>query len=400
MVGFAISTEVRLRLRLRLRRGSKSKSKSKSPDNIPACAAERTNASSALAGVVPIDMEPGLTQILAMPKTARGWDRFAGVVEALVSRLRSGTWDREREYVEDALKCLHEHERGAEPCPVAELRGRLGLGAEEGEELAERLVYRRLATRDAGGLRLTSTGRAYARRVLRTHRLWERYLADRTAVPAGEWHAAAERVEHELTPAEAERLASRLGDPRYDPHGDPIPTARGEMPAAVGVPLTSITTGRVVVTHLEDEPPAVFDRLLAAGLTPGLAVEVLGAAAQGGAAEGGRVRLRVRGEEHALGVEEAANVTVEVLPADALVPGRRRTLAEVGPGVVAVVSGIAPSCQGPQRRRLLDLGVVPGTRIEAELVSPSGDPVAYRLRGALIALRREQAEWIEVEGES
>jgi DtxR family transcriptional regulator, Mn-dependent transcriptional regulator len=327
-----------------------------------------------------------------------------------VARLRGEARDRERERVEDALKCLHEHEGGAGACPVAELRDRLGVGAEEGEELAERLESRRLVTRDAAGLRLTSTGRAYARRVLRTHRLWERYLADRTAVPAVEWHAAAERVEHELTSADTERLASRLGDPRYDPHGDPIPTARGEMPAAVGVPLTSIFAGRVVVTHLEDEPPAVFDRLLAAGLTPGLAVEVLGGAAQAGAAgagateagatEAGRVRLRVRGEERTLGLEEAANVTVEVLPADASVPGRRRTLAEVGPGVVAVVSGIAPSCQGPQRRRLLDLGVVPGTRVEPELVSPSGDPVAYRLRGALIALRREQAEWIEVEGES
>jgi DtxR family transcriptional regulator, Mn-dependent transcriptional regulator len=386
-----------------------------SPDNIPDGATERTNAGSTLAGVVPIDMEPVLTRRLAMPKKTGGWDRLAGAVGALLSRVRGEVRDRERERVEDALKCLHEHEGEAGACPVAELRARLGLGAEEeGEELAERLEGRRLATRDATGLRLTSAGRAYARRVLRTHRLWERYLADRTAVPAVEWHAAAERVEHELTPAEAERLASRLGDPRYDPHGDPIPTARGEMPAAAGVPLTSISAGRVVVTHLEDEPPAVFDRLLAAGLTPGLAVEVLGGGARVGAAEGGaaqagaaevgaaggRVRLRVRGEEHALGPEEAKNVTVEVLPADATVPGRRRTLAEVGPGVVAVVSGIAPSCQGPQRRRLLDLGVVPGTRIEAELVSPSGDPVAYRLRGALIALRREQAEWIEVEGES
>jgi DtxR family transcriptional regulator, Mn-dependent transcriptional regulator len=68
----------------------------------------------------------------------------------------------------------------------------------------------------------------------------------------------------------------------------------------------------------------------------------------------------------------------------------------VGEGVR--VLGVAPTCQGPQRRRLLDLGVVPGTVIEPELVSASGDPVAYRIRGAVIALRRHQAEWIEVEG--
>jgi Fe2+ transport system protein FeoA len=45
---------------------------------------------------------------------------------------------------------------------------------------------------------------------------------------------------------------------------------------------------------------------------------------------------------------------------------------------------------------LLDLGVVRGTDITPELVSASGDPVAYRIRGALIALRRNQASWIRV----
>jgi len=61
------------------------------------------------------------------------------------------------------------------------------------------------------------------------------------------------------------------------------------------------------------------------------------------------------------------------------------------------VRAITSRCQGAQRRRLLDLGVVPGTRIVAELDSASGDPIAYRIRGALIALRRQQAEWIEIE---
>jgi Fe2+ transport system protein FeoA len=45
----------------------------------------------------------------------------------------------------------------------------------------------------------------------------------------------------------------------------------------------------------------------------------------------------------------------------------------------------------------MDLGVLPGTRLEAELKSPLGDPVAYRVRDALIALRREQAREIEIE---
>ena len=47
-------------------------------------------------------------------------------------------------------------------------------------------------------------------------------------------------------------------------------------------------------------------------------------------------------------------------------------------------------------RTLLDLGVVPGTVVRAEMRSAAGDPVAYRIRGALIALRRGQAEWVGV----
>lgn len=52
---------------------------------------------------------------------------------------------------------------------------------------------------------------------------------------------------------------------------------------------------------------------------------------------------------------------------------------------------------GANRRRLMDLGILPGTVLRAELRSPLGDPVAYRVREALIALRREQAREIEVQ---
>ncbi|RME45954.1 MAG: ferrous iron transport protein A [Caldilineae bacterium] len=54
------------------------------------------------------------------------------------------------------------------------------------------------------------------------------------------------------------------------------------------------------------------------------------------------------------------------------------------------------ACRGAERRRLMDLGILPGTLIRAEMVSPSGDPTAYRIRGALIALRKEQADRIYI----
>ncbi len=53
-------------------------------------------------------------------------------------------------------------------------------------------------------------------------------------------------------------------------------------------------------------------------------------------------------------------------------------------------------CNGNIRRRLLDLGIVPGTKIRAILKSPSGDPTAFEFRGSLIALRKEDSSLIDV----
>lgn len=328
--------------------------------------------------------------VVALPLAAVLWPRL-GVLSRL-TRLRRET---ERVRLEDALKHLHDYERSGRTGTLENLAGRLEISRGASSELLSRLGERGLVESGEQGWELTEAGRSYALRVLRTHRLWERYLADRTGVPAGEWHAEAERVEHLLSAEEAEALATRLGDPRYDPHGDPIPTSAGDIPDRLGTTLRGVEVGSsAVVRHLEDEPSEVFDRLVGIGLAPGQTLEVVERTASG--PESGRVRIRVRGEEHVLGPVDAANVTVEPLPEGETASGRVRTLDDTVRGETVRVAGISPACQGPQRRRLLDLGVVPGTTITPELVSAAGDPVAYRVRGALIALRREQARWIEL----
>lgn len=70
------------------------------------------------------------------------------------------------------------------------------------------------------------------------------------------------------------------------------------------------------------------------------------------------------------------------------------TLRELNIGSKARVTGIG--LEGAERRRLLDLGLAIGSIVEAVRRSPLGDPVAYRVRGAMIALRGEQAMRIEV----
>ena len=71
-----------------------------------------------------------------------------------------------------------------------------------------------------------------------------------------------------------------------------------------------------------------------------------------------------------------------------------RTLADLSAGQAGLVTELHN--EGPDRRRMMDLGIVPGTLITVEMKSPLGDPVAYRVRGALVALRYEQARLISI----
>ncbi len=72
-------------------------------------------------------------------------------------------------------------------------------------------------------------------------------------------------------------------------------------------------------------------------------------------------------------------------------------LSALKPGELGKIVSILPGCQGAERRRFMDLGIVPGTIVTAEFTSPGGDPTAYLIRHSLIGLRKEQAEYILIE---
>lgn len=73
----------------------------------------------------------------------------------------------------------------------------------------------------------------------------------------------------------------------------------------------------------------------------------------------------------------------------------RNDLAGLRPGQTAVVSGLL--AQDPMRRRLQDIGLIQGTRVECVSRSPLGDPAAYLIRGAVIALRGSDAAQVGVD---
>lgn len=298
----------------------------------------------------------------------------------------------ERVLIEDALKHMHESEMEGRWPTVQSLAGALQVTADRVASLLPQMEARDLLRVEDNHYRLTPQGRDYALHIVRAHRLWERYLAEHSGFAVEEWHNQAHRQEHLLSPEEVEALALRLNNPTHDPHGDPIPGADGKMVVPQGQALTSLEADQAArIIHLEDEPPALYAQLVAQGLHPGMEVRLLESSPQ-------RVRFWADGDEHVLAPIVAANVGVVPLPGLETLAEQTATehLSDLKPGEKAVIAGLSPTCRGTERRRFLDLGILPGTAVKAEMISPGGDPTAYRVRGALLALRREQADYIQI----
>ena len=130
--------------------------------------------------------------------------------------------------------------------------------------------------------------------------------------------------------------------------------------------------------------------MVAEGLAPGTRLRVIETTPRA-------IRFESGDEEHVLAPVLAANLTVRRLADERLEPGTATSLADLEPAQRGRVSGFAAGCRGAARRRLLDLGLVPGTVVTAELRGAGRGPVAFRVRGALIALRHEQASLIRAE---
>jgi DtxR family Mn-dependent transcriptional regulator len=297
----------------------------------------------------------------------------------------------ERILSEDALKHIYKWQAQRRRPTVQSIAGALQTSLDEAATLLDKMTAHRLLEMKGDEFHLTPAGEEHALQIIRAHRLWERYLADETGFPEAEWHGQAERQEHLLSPVETEALSARLGHPIHDPHGDPIPTASGAFVPHGGQPLTRLAPGAAArIVHIEDEPPVVYAQLVAEGLHPGVEIWVVEVTPQ-------RIRFLADGEERILAPLLANNVSVTPLPRaeQAHIPASDR-LADLRPGQSGQVVSISPACRGLERRRFMDLGILPGTIIKAEMISPSGDPTAYRIRGALIGLRKEQAGLINI----
>ncbi|MBM3863102.1 MAG: DNA-binding protein [Verrucomicrobia bacterium] len=308
-----------------------------------------------------------------------------------MNRFGRGRRENQRIRTEDALKHLLDCDESGRRATVESLAGAMGLARGRAAALLGVLRAEGLALAEGDGHRLTADGRRDALQVVRKHRLYETWLARETTVPPERWHAEAQKAEHHLDTSAVDELARKLGHPRFDPHGDPIPTREGELPRRPRASLASWPENApAVIEHLEDEPAACFREAEKLGLAPGTRIDE---PRHGGY---GSIHCRVEGRHIEVPAAVAVLVHVRAPERDEQAPEDVFRLSELPVGGAAVVHALAPSCTGLERKRLLDLGLVPDTAIRCEFASPFGSPRSYDVRGALIALRRNQAERILV----
>jgi len=178
---------------------------------------------------------------------------------------------------EDYLKAIYVLETGsgaAQTSAIAELldvappsvSGMLRRLAEVG--LLEHVPYR--------GVQLTERGRLVALKMVRRHRILESYLMSKLGYDWDTVHDEAERMEHAVSDELIERMAMALGNPQYDPHGHPIPTARGEIEQPQHVPLSEVPVGQSAEFRMvSDREPDRLRYIASLGLKPGVVFQVL-----------------------------------------------------------------------------------------------------------------------------
>ncbi len=179
--------------------------------------------------------------------------------------------------VEDYLKAVFHLTEGGDAASTGGLADQLDLAAASVSGMVKRLADQGLLQHEPyKGVTLTRAGRREALRILRRHRLIEAYLVRFLGYTWDTVHDEAERLEHAVSDELVARMAEALGHPRFDPHGDPIPTADGEIEVRRTMPLTDVPAGQAVtIVRVDTEAGDRLRWFAEQGLVPGTVVEVV-----------------------------------------------------------------------------------------------------------------------------
>jgi DtxR family transcriptional regulator, Mn-dependent transcriptional regulator len=125
------------------------------------------------------------------------------------------------------------------------------------------------------GFSLSHEGKKVALGIIRRHRLWEFFLAEKLKFTWDEVHEVAEHLEHVSSKKLIDKLDEFLGFPRVDPHGDPIPDQDGKIETSRQVCLLDLPFNKTgVVTHVSDQSTEILELLKHKNIGIGTKLEV------------------------------------------------------------------------------------------------------------------------------
>jgi DtxR family Mn-dependent transcriptional regulator len=214
--------------------------------------------------------------------------------------------------IQDYLKAIYELSARHGSAGTSALAERMGVAPASVTGMIQRLavaVPPLVAYRKYQGVTLTPQGERAALKVIRSHRLLETYLVQMLGYGWDAVHEEACRLEHVISDDFEARIAAALGNPRRDPHGEPIPTALLAMPSDETQPLADLRPPQQgLVQRVEAETGDFLRYLETVGLVPGARLEVLELMPFDQ-----NLRLLVQRNELVLGPAVTGRVYVEVL---------------------------------------------------------------------------------------
>jgi DtxR family Mn-dependent transcriptional regulator len=213
------------------------------------------------------------------------------------------------EAVQDYLKQIYLLQSAQGRATTSAIAERMEVSPASATAMVKKLSELGLAEHERyRGAVLTPAGERAAVEVVRHHRLLELYLTQALGVPWDRVHVEAERLEHVLSEELEASIDAALGYPDTDPHGDPIPTVNLELPADVLPTLAHLEPGQTaVVRRVPDGDPTLLRYLGDLGMVPSAQLTLVEKAPFRGP-----ITVDVDGTTHALGVELAERIRVEV----------------------------------------------------------------------------------------
>lgn len=175
----------------------------------------------------------------------------------------------EENYVKAIYSIQHRNESGE--ASVNEIAERLNTRPATVTDMFKKLSEKELIHYEKyKKVQLTPSGSKIALSILRKHRLWETFLHDKLNFAWDEVHEVAEQLEHIQSQKLIDKLDEFLAFPEFDPHGDPIPKANGELPATKAIPLTELAINKkYTIVGVHDTSSAFLQQLERYGLKIG-----------------------------------------------------------------------------------------------------------------------------------